>query len=150
VYLSEFQRLHFILDSARKAAADSATQMQATAGLFKFDIDIQTPIIVFPETSLTIPDSITMNLGKIMASNTFKMEDGVSYGSEESIISSIMTARLSSMKLYSQLSEDDLEIIDILHDVSVECSMNRFNLNNEVLTTKSTLNIPDSFVSNLV
>jgi hypothetical protein len=105
---------------------------------------------VFPEASLMLPDSMTMNLGQITASNVFEVEDGSVYGCGEAIVSSLMTARLSSMKLFSQLSEDDLEIVDILQDVHIECTMNRFNMNKDVLGAQSALNIPDSFVSVLM
>lgn len=136
VYLSEFQRLHFLFEGARKAAVEGAGKIQESAGLFKFDIDIQTPIIVFPEGSLMTPDCITMNLGKITASNVFEVKDG--------IVSSIMTARLSKMKLFSCLREDGGAVVDILKDVSMECTMNRYNLNGE---EDGGIDIPNSLVS---
>lgn len=147
-YFSEFQKLHILLETARKAAVESANQIQSTAGRFHIDIDIQTPIIVFPEASLALQDNMTMYLGRITASNAFREEDGSMYQCASTVVTDVITARVSSMKLVSNLSNDEgtLRPLDILQDVNVDFTMSRFNINLEQLQ-KNRLSVPDTFVS---
>ncbi|KAJ3037263.1 hypothetical protein HDV00_001828 [Rhizophlyctis rosea] len=75
-YLSEFQRMHLLLEAARKAAVESAAQIQETAGKFHFDIHIDTPILEFPHASLQLKDMVTMYPGSISAKNVFETDTG--------------------------------------------------------------------------
>jgi vacuolar protein sorting-associated protein 13A/C len=57
-YFQEFQRMHVLLSSARKAAADT----QETAGKFHYDLHLETPIIEFPVFSYTSKQMVIMYL----------------------------------------------------------------------------------------
>ncbi|KAI8839881.1 hypothetical protein BC829DRAFT_420941 [Chytridium lagenaria] len=86
-YFREFTQLHFLLESARRAAVEE------TAGKFHFDLHLETPVIEFPDTSLTSQDVLSMYLGRISASNSFLVD---SDGDKNEIIADIKELKLVS------------------------------------------------------
>ncbi|KAJ3227354.1 hypothetical protein HK099_002420 [Clydaea vesicula] len=147
-YLSEFQKMHALVESARKAAYDKANHMQESGGKFHFNIQIQTPILVFPEVSLSSKNFISMYLGKITAKNNFSEASAEKYGSENAIVIDEISARLESMKLISTFDNENesgvgtSEETDILEDVHADFNITRFNINGENIT-KNSLKVPD-------
>ncbi|KAJ3112859.1 hypothetical protein HDU96_004088 [Phlyctochytrium bullatum] len=104
-YFREFTQLHYILESARRAAAET----QETAGKFHFDLHIETPVMEFP-SSLQSPDSLSIYLGRISASNSFRSEDGIDIND--------VVADIRELKLVSSLeSQGETKIME---DVSIE------------------------------
>lgn len=150
-YLNEFQKMHFLLEAARKAAYDSAAQIQETAGgRFHFNVQMQTPILVFPDPSLLSEKSMTMYLGKLTAMNNFTELDPVKYGAERPVLIDEISATLQSMKLTSSdgFSTPDREMADIevLEDVHIDYYWQRFNINLDRISKNEAIK-PDSEVS---
>jgi vacuolar protein sorting-associated protein 13A/C len=149
-YLNEFQKMHFLLEAARKAAYDSAAQIQETAGSrFHFNVQMQTPILVFPDPSLLSEKSMTMYLGKLTAMNNFTELDAVKFGAEKPILIDEITATLQSMKLTSSdcftTPELDAKDIEVLEDVHIDYYWQRFNINLDRITKNDAIK-PDSEV----
>ncbi|KAJ3332602.1 hypothetical protein HDU76_013706 [Blyttiomyces sp. JEL0837] len=93
-FLSEFQRMHVLFESARRAAVET----QETAGKFHFDLHIETPIIELPDLSLVSADFVTMYLGKIVAQKSFESFENLTIDS--------IVADIFSMKLVSTFFDD--------------------------------------------
>ncbi|KAJ3015263.1 hypothetical protein HKX48_004689 [Thoreauomyces humboldtii] len=73
-FFSKFQKMHALLESARRAAIESAQQLQQAAGKFHYDIEIQSPVLVFPRTSLQSKDRLSVFPGSVSAKNTFRTD----------------------------------------------------------------------------
>ncbi|KAJ1564325.1 hypothetical protein HK096_008548, partial [Nowakowskiella sp. JEL0078] len=71
-FFSEFTEMHLLLDSARRAAVESAAMVQQTAGKFRFDVVIQTPIVDIPRPGDS--DFVTMYLGELTAGNEIAVD----------------------------------------------------------------------------
>ncbi|KAJ3291062.1 hypothetical protein HK104_006345 [Borealophlyctis nickersoniae] len=112
-YLSEFAKMHLLLEKARQAAVESAAQIQESAGKFHFDLEIQTPILEFPHVSLKSKDMLIVYPGSISARNAYlNKADG-------SVINEI-TADLQSMKLVSNFFRgESMEESQIIDDVNI-------------------------------
>ncbi|KAJ1986508.1 Vacuolar protein sorting-associated protein 13 [Dimargaris cristalligena] len=67
---SKFAQMHVLFDAARQAASEQAAQLQERANRFHFNINIKTPVLVFPESTQR-PDTIVANLGEINFENRF-------------------------------------------------------------------------------
>ncbi|KAI1407326.1 vacuolar protein sorting-associated protein 13 [Hypoxylon sp. FL1857] len=115
-FLVKFGKMQAIYNAARQAAANQAQQLQQSTGRFKFDVIINTPIVVFPRSlSPDRPkrDLITAYLGEIYAQNKFTPLDD----SEESEIAMKLSAgirniRLTSLFHYPNEESEELEMID--------------------------------------
>ncbi|KAI0376422.1 vacuolar protein sorting-associated protein 13 [Hypomontagnella monticulosa] len=115
-FLVKFGKMQAIYNAARQAAANQAQQLQQSSSRFKFDIIVNTPIIVFPRTlSPDRPkrDLITAYLGEIYAQNKFAPLDD----SEDSEIAMKLSAgirniRLTSLFHYPEEQSEELEMID--------------------------------------
>ncbi|OTA53000.1 vacuolar protein sorting-associated protein 13 [Hypoxylon sp. EC38] len=115
-FLVKFGKMQAIYNAARQAAANQAQQLQHSTSKFKFDVIINTPIIVFPRAlSPDRPkrDLITAYLGEIYAQNKFAPLDD----SEESEIAMKLSAgirniRLTSLFHYPNEESEELEMID--------------------------------------
>ncbi|KAI2611442.1 vacuolar protein sorting-associated protein 13 [Hypoxylon fragiforme] len=115
-FLVKFGKMQAIYNAARQAAANQAQQLQQSSSKFKFDVIINTPIIVFPRTvSPDKPrrDLATAYLGEIYAQNKFVPLDD----SEESEIAMKLSAgirniRLTSLFHYPDEQSEELEMID--------------------------------------
>ncbi|KAJ3106617.1 hypothetical protein HDU97_005982 [Phlyctochytrium planicorne] len=105
-FFKEFSKLHFLLESARRAAAGT----QETAGKFHFDLHLETPVIEFPDTSLVSTDVLSMYLGRISARNDFSSDI---HGEKNDI-----TADIKELKLVSSLA--DSKESKLMEDVSIE------------------------------
>ncbi|KAJ3408710.1 hypothetical protein HDV05_004781 [Chytridiales sp. JEL 0842] len=106
-YFSEFQQLHALLDSARRAAV----QVAENTGRFHYDILMQTPIITFPHQSYSSTETITMYLGKISIKNGFRMEGELTINE--------MYTDIKSLKLVSNLLHDSSRMVQMIDDVDV-------------------------------
>ncbi|KZO93498.1 vacuolar protein sorting-associated protein 13 [Calocera viscosa TUFC12733] len=99
LFLIKFARLKALYDSATQAAVQRASEIQR----MKFDVIVQTPILVLPKDATQSADALVVKLGEIVAKNTF--------GTDTSSIN----AGLFGIKVLSQLhdypEEDQLEII---------------------------------------
>lgn len=93
-YLSQFQRMKAIYDSARDAAINQAAQIDPP-GKMKFDFLLKAPTIVFPRVIGTQYDTITVELGQLYASND--LSDG-----------NVITAGLRNASLASEIHFDDV------------------------------------------
>ncbi|ORY51917.1 hypothetical protein BCR33DRAFT_712120 [Rhizoclosmatium globosum] len=88
-FLNEFFKMHMIMDAARKAV-----EYQEVTGKMRYDLDIASPIIEFPDTQFVSDKSILMYLGKISARNEFKIcHDG---SNSSSVVASILAMKLVS------------------------------------------------------
>ncbi|EJU02006.1 hypothetical protein DACRYDRAFT_22408 [Dacryopinax primogenitus] len=98
-FLIKFARLKALYDSATQAAVQRASEIQR----MKFDVVIQTPILVLPSDASQSSNSLIVKLGEIIANNTFGTD-----------ISSI-NAGVFGIKVLSQLhdypEDKQLEII---------------------------------------
>ena len=106
-FLTQFARMKAVLDSARNAAAQQASELSDKVTKMHFDVLVKTPIIVLPRSNDSA-DVITANLGEISAKNTFK----------DSLTE--IEAGLSSIQLISTMtSEGQSNSIKMLEDVDV-------------------------------
>ncbi|KAJ3052099.1 hypothetical protein HK097_006900 [Rhizophlyctis rosea] len=112
-YLSEFARMHLFLEAARRAAVESAAQIQETAGRFHFDLVIDTPILEFPHVSLRERDMVTVYPGSISAKNVFETETN-------GVLKNKIVAEIRSMKAVAALLyEEEVRERRIIEDVNV-------------------------------
>ncbi|KAI1770524.1 vacuolar protein sorting-associated protein 13 [Hypoxylon cercidicola] len=115
-FLVKFGKMQAIYNAARQAAASQAQQLQQSTSRFKFDVIVNTPIIVFPRAlSPDRPrrDLITVYLGEIYAQNMFVPLDD----SEDSEIAMKLSAGIRNIKLtslfhYPSEQSEELEMID--------------------------------------
>ncbi|KAJ3171453.1 hypothetical protein HDU88_007532 [Geranomyces variabilis] len=116
-FFSKFAKMHALLVSARNAAIESAHQIQQAAGKFHYDIEIQSPVLVFPRLSLQSRDRMTLYPGSISARNTFETtEDGLTLD--------CLAATIHSMKVLSRFrDEGSANEEQILNDLDVTLSM---------------------------
>ena len=68
VFLLKLARLKGLYDTATEVAVQRASTIERMG----FNISIKTPIVVFPSNPSSSRDSLTMRLGEITASNTYK------------------------------------------------------------------------------
>ncbi|KAI1388182.1 vacuolar protein sorting-associated protein 13 [Hypoxylon trugodes] len=148
-FLVKFGKMQAIYNAARQAAANQAQQLQQSTSRFKFDVIVNTPIIVFPHAlSPDRPkrDLITAYLGEIYAQNKFAPLDD----SEDSEIAMKLSAGIRNIRLtssfhYPHEQSEELEMIDHVDlgfnityaehkegwkrpDMEIEGSMTDFNL----------------------
>ncbi|VEU24436.1 DEKNAAC105592 [Brettanomyces naardenensis] len=113
-FLSQFNRMRYIYDSAREAALNQANSIE-NPDKMKFDILVRAPIFVFPEVinpATGIIDEVKVNLGEIDTSNEFVIKGGEEFN--------IIAAKLKSTKISSRFTltgaaqTQNLEIIEKL------------------------------------
>ncbi|TPX30777.1 hypothetical protein SmJEL517_g05746 [Synchytrium microbalum] len=127
-YFSEFQRMHILLESARRAAYESAQQIQESAGRFHFDIDVQTPILEFPKLSLKSQDLLTLYLGRISASNSFKSDNSDYVNQAGADNGDVITAEVQDLRATSTFHYGPRNIehaLQLLDNVNVKISVDR-------------------------
>ncbi|CAG8982131.1 hypothetical protein HYALB_00003223 [Hymenoscyphus albidus] len=115
-FLVKFGKMQAIFNAARQAAANQASQIQQNANRIKFDINIKTPIVVFPRDMVAgrpKRDLITAYLGEIYAENKFVPLDD----SEDSAIAMNLSAGIRNIRLTSDFyfdgdKSEELELID--------------------------------------
>jgi vacuolar protein sorting-associated protein 13A/C len=112
----KFGKMQAIFNAARQAALNQANQIQQSANKFHFDINIKTPIVVFPRmvvTEMTENDSLTANLGEIYLNNKFVSLDETEKSiSGNKISAGIRNTRLQSLLHYNEDQSEELEMID--------------------------------------
>ncbi|CAJ2510603.1 Uu.00g062280.m01.CDS01 [Anthostomella pinea] len=115
-FLVKFGKMQAIYNAARQAAANQAQQLQQSTSKFKFDVVVDTPIIVFPRpvsAERRKRNLITVYLGEIYAQNKFAPLDD-SEGAEIAmkLSAGIRHIRLTSLFHYAEETSEELEMID--------------------------------------
>jgi vacuolar protein sorting-associated protein 13A/C len=114
-YMTKLRDIKFILENAQKAAQDSSTKIQETAGKLNFKVLIKTPIIDIPNTSEDDSDRILLYLGEITASSAIKnpaME-------ETDLLNSRYGINVSSMKVQTLTTSVETKAMNIIEDVNL-------------------------------
>ncbi|POS86544.1 hypothetical protein EPUL_002626 [Erysiphe pulchra] len=112
-FLVKFGKMQAIFNAARQAAANQASQIQQNAGRMKVDIHIKTPIVVFPRSLDSRPDTITAHLGEIYAENKFiYLEETKSSPIAMKLSTGIRNIRLTSNFYFSNARNEEIELID--------------------------------------
>ncbi|CAK7229600.1 Vacuolar protein sorting-associated protein 13 [Sporothrix bragantina] len=115
-FLVKFGKMQAIYNAARQAAANQATQLQQSTSRIKFDVVINTPIVVFPR--VVVPgrpkrDLITAYLGEIYAQNKFSpLDDSENAEIAMKLSAGIRNVRLTSLLHYNGERSEELELID--------------------------------------
>ena len=115
-FVVKFGKMQALYNAARQAAANQASQMQQSPSKFKFDIIVNTPIVVFPR--LVVPgrpkrDLITAYLGEIYAQNKFApLDDSEDADIAMKISTGIRNIRMTSNFHYPDDKSEELEMID--------------------------------------
>ncbi|EKJ76417.1 hypothetical protein FPSE_03416 [Fusarium pseudograminearum CS3096] len=115
-FLVKFGKMQALYNAARQAAMNQANQLQQSPSRFKFDVVVNTPIVVFPRVQKpgqTERDVVTAYLGEIYAQNKFTPLDD----SEDSEIAMKLSAGIRNIKLTSDFHypggvSEELEMID--------------------------------------
>jgi vacuolar protein sorting-associated protein 13A/C len=114
-FLVKFGKMQAIFNAARQAAANQASQIQ-NAGRIKFDVNIKTPIVVFPKVMVAgrqTRDMITAYLGEIYAENKFvPLDDSKDAQIAMQLAAGIRNIRLTSDFHYPGFETEELELID--------------------------------------
>ncbi|KAI0139290.1 hypothetical protein BJ166DRAFT_126349 [Pestalotiopsis sp. NC0098] len=115
-FLVKFGKMQAIYNAARQAAANQAQQIQQSTSRMKFDVVVNTPIIVFP--GAVVPDRperdlITAYLGEIYAQNKFvSLDDSQDAQIAMKLSAGIRNVRLTSLFHYANDKSEELEMID--------------------------------------
>lgn len=115
-FLVKFGKMQAIYNAARQAAANQAQQIQQSTSRMKFDVVVNTPIIVFP--GAIVPDRperdlITAYLGEIYAQNKFvSLDDSQDAQIAMKLSAGIRNVRLTSLFHYANDKSEELEMID--------------------------------------
>ncbi|TPX12975.1 uncharacterized protein E0L32_006620 [Thyridium curvatum] len=119
-FLVKFGKMQAIYNAARQAAANQANQIQQSSSRFKFDVIVNTPIVVFPRA--VVPgqpkrDLLTAYLGEIYAQNKFAPLDD----SEDAIIAMKLSAGIRNIKLTSEFNypNGESEQLDLIEDTDL-------------------------------
>ncbi|KAG5658037.1 hypothetical protein KAF25_006988 [Fusarium avenaceum] len=115
-FLVKFGKMQALYNAARQAAMNQANQLQQSPSRFKFDIVVNTPIVVFPrvqQPGQIERDVVTAYLGEIYAQNKFTPLDD----SENSDIAMKLSAGIRNIRLTSDFHfpegvSEELEMID--------------------------------------
>ncbi|KAI2601996.1 vacuolar protein sorting-associated protein 13 [Hypoxylon sp. NC1633] len=115
-FLVKFGKMQAIYNAARQAAASQAQQLQQSTSRFKFDIIVNTPIIVFPRAlSPERPrrDLMTAYLGEIYAQNKLApLDDSENSEFAMKLSAGIRNIRLTSLFHHPNDQSEELEMID--------------------------------------
>ncbi|KAG4417512.1 hypothetical protein IFR04_009324 [Cadophora malorum] len=119
-FLVKFGKMQAIFNAARQAAANQASQIQQNANRMKFDINIKTPIVVFPRVMMAGQprrDLLTAYLGEIYAENKFVPIDD----SKDAIIAMKLSAGIRNIRLTSDFhfSDDRAEELELIDKVDL-------------------------------
>lgn len=111
-FLSTFQQMKYIYDSAREAALNQANNLE-DANKMHFDVLIKTPIIILPkivDAKTSKFDAVTMNLGEIYLTNEFETRDGIVLNMIES---GIRSTRIVSDFFFDEVNQRSEIISDL-------------------------------------
>ncbi|KAI8610486.1 hypothetical protein BC830DRAFT_1069804 [Chytriomyces sp. MP71] len=107
-FLSEFLKMHMLMDAARKAI-----EYQEVNARSKYDLDIESPIIEFPDSTHKSDKTMLMYLGRIVTKNDF-------FIATDGSVSNKIAADILSMKLRSNFPADDSEGLgELMEDVNI-------------------------------
>jgi vacuolar protein sorting-associated protein 13A/C len=115
-FLVKFGKMQALYNAARQVALNRANQIQQSPSKIKFDVVVNTPIVVFPRD--VVPgrpqrDLITAYLGEIYAQNKFVPLDDSNHANVAMKISAgIRNIRLTSVFHYADDKSEELEMID--------------------------------------
>lgn len=164
-FLVKFGQMQALFNAARQAAANQASQIQQNANRIKFDINIKTPIVVFPRDMVAgrpKRDLITAYLGEIYAENKFvPLDDSKNSAIAMNLSAGIRNIRLTSDFYFDGDKSEELELIDKVDlafkmiyaehtagskrpDMEIEGSMTDFNLRLTQLQLKFLLELSRS------
>lgn len=126
-FLVKFARLKSLYDSATQAAVQRAAEISK----MKFDVVVQSPILVFPCNPATTQDVVVVKLGEIVASNEYNGDDGR------------INAGLRGIRLSSELSDGSRTCnLRVMEDVDINAVVEQFsNIDRSTQPNK-----PDTFV----
>jgi vacuolar protein sorting-associated protein 13A/C len=164
-FLVKFGKMQALYNAARQAAMNQANQIQQSPSRFKFDVVVNTPIVVFPR--MVIPgrpkrDLITAYLGELYAQNKFApLDDSEDSEIAMKISAGVRNIRLTSDFHYPDNRSEELEMIDHVDlgfnityaehkhgakrpETEIEGSMSDFNLRLTQYQVKSLLAISRS------
>ncbi|KAJ5482720.1 hypothetical protein N7539_006166 [Penicillium diatomitis] len=113
-FLVKFGKMQAIFNAARQAAANQATQLQESQSRMRVDVEVKTPILVFPRAMAEdrSTDSITAYLGEIYAKNEFvPMDDSKDSPSVNVISTGVRNIRLTSQLHYGNGKVEELDMI---------------------------------------
>ena len=148
-FLVKFGKMQALFNAARQAAANQASQIQQNASRIKFDINVKTPIVVFPRVMTAGQpkrDLLTAYLGEIYAENKFvPLDDSKDSQIAMKLSAGIRNIRLTSDFHFPEDKTEELELIDKVDlgfqmtyaehtsgskrpDMEIEGSMTDFNL----------------------
>lgn len=163
-FLSQFQRMKAIYDSAREAAINQASNID-DANKIKFDFSLKAPTIVFPKLvnhSNVKYDNLTIQLGELYALNKFESHDSIVKNIIKTGLRNInMTSEFNFVNGVHQFSEmvkdfdlsfdiDYLdEYVDAVPNILVKGRLPHANMNLSELQLKYLLSLSEA-VSNVL
>lgn len=118
-FLVKLARLKGLYDAATQAAVQRASEIEVQR--MKFDISVQSPIVIFPWRAREPRDVLVVQLGEISAKNHFETN-------ENHIKATLRGVQMAST-LYYKDSASTLKIVDdveIVADVVQPLAVNRF------------------------
>ncbi|KAF7728851.1 hypothetical protein EC973_005477 [Apophysomyces ossiformis] len=126
-FLSEFLEMKTVYDAARRAAAETAQQLQETSARFHFDVAIKSPVVIFPVGDGKDKESIVAYLGEIRAINQFVdvVRRSADLSQSISVPVNAIQCGLHSIRLQSiSVRTDDTDVetekyLSILNDLDV-------------------------------
>ncbi|CAE6434049.1 unnamed protein product, partial [Rhizoctonia solani] len=126
-FLVKFARLKSLYDSATQAAVQRAAEISK----MKFDVVVQSPILIFPCDPATSEDMMIVKLGEIIANNEYEGDDGR------------INAGLRGIRLSSELSDgSEKRYLRIMEDVDIAATIEQYtNVDRNVH-----LNKPDTYI----
>jgi vacuolar protein sorting-associated protein 13A/C len=129
-FLVKFARLKSLYDSATQAAVQRAAEISK----MKFDVVVQSPILIFPCNPATSEDMMIMKLGEIVASNEYEGDDGR------------INAGLRGIRLSSKLSDgSEKHNLRVMEDVDITASIEQYaNVDRNAHPNK-----PDTYVCSI-
>ncbi|KAH6603756.1 vacuolar sorting-associated 13 [Trichoderma cornu-damae] len=115
-FLVKFGKMQALYNAARQVALNRASQIQKSPSKIKFDVVVNTPIVVFPRAvtpGRPQRDLITAYLGEIYALNNFvPLDDSTGANVAMKISAGIRNIRLTSDFHYADGKSEELEMID--------------------------------------
>ncbi|KAL6852120.1 hypothetical protein J3F83DRAFT_570868 [Trichoderma novae-zelandiae] len=115
-FLVKFGKMQALYNAARQVALNRASQIQQSPSKIKFDVVVNTPIVVFPRAvtpGRPQRDLITAYLGEIYAQNKFvPLDDSNSAAVAMKVSAGIRNIRLTSDFHYADGKSEELEMID--------------------------------------
>lgn len=133
-FISQFQKMKYIYDSARDAALDQANNVEYPNKM-KFDILIRAPIFVFPKAVDPVNNlyhKVTVNLGEISTFNKFVEKDNNLFN--------IINARLNNTKIFTNfiVDNDKIQDLEVIDKLNINVDINYYD-GNKILNRPSTI-----------